>query len=44
MIVLVTGANSQLGKCLKDLYDKAFECLNDTWEFCSRNELDITDQ
>lgn len=44
MVVLVTGANSQLALCLKDLYDKSYECLQDNWIFLSHRQLDITDE
>lgn len=47
MNVLVTGAGSQLGKCLRDLYEnvkvqRPYFC--DEWTFCDHRELDITDK
>lgn len=47
MFVLVTGAGSQLGKCLKDLYDLAQKQnigLQDDWYFVDHNTLDITNE
>lgn len=45
MFVLVTGAGSQLGKCLKDLYNEIKlqnSDFKDTWYFADHNKLDIT--
>lgn len=42
MIVLVTGAKSQLGLCLKDIYNNNYESFSGTWEFFDHSELDIT--
>lgn len=47
MFVLVTGAGSQLGKCLKDLYEAAKTQrpqFADDWYFCDHSQLDITDK
>lgn len=42
MFILVTGANSQIGMCLKDLYEINKEQLQDEYVFCTHKELDIT--
>ena len=49
MNILVTGANGQLAKCLKDIVEKngnghadSFVGEKDYWTFADRNELDIT--
>ena len=42
MFILVTGANSQIGMCLKDLYEANKEQLQDEYVFCTHKELDIT--
>ena len=49
MNILVTGANGQLAKCLKDVVEKngnghadSFVGEKDYWIFADRNELDIT--
>lgn len=39
--ILVTGANGQLGKCLKDVSQETTDFL---WEFKTKQELDITNQ
>lgn len=42
MIILVTGGDGQLGRCLKDVVNSSIP-NNNEWVFLSRKELDITD-
>ena len=44
MRILVTGAGSQLGRCLADSIAQAQGRLDDTWVFKTHKELDITNE